>query len=71
MGAGFCIAEIATPVPRTGNHARIPAAVAAFAATVIFETPDAKAVVCIKGAVRAGCVAAGGSAVVRRPAMSW
>jgi uncharacterized membrane protein len=42
-------------------------ALTAFAATMTFETTDANAVVCARGVVRAGCVAAGGAAVVARP----
>ncbi len=43
--------------------------VTAFAATMSIGATDANAVVCAKGVVRAGCVAAGGGAavVVHRP----
>ena len=41
------------------------ASISAFSALLTFETRDANAVVCARGAVRAGCVAAGGAAVVR------
>jgi hypothetical protein len=34
---------------------------------VALSTMDASAVVCARGVVRAGCVAAGGAAVVARP----
>ena len=42
-------------------------AVTAFAGFMTFESSDANAVVCARGVVRAGCVAAGGAAVVRAP----
>ena len=42
-------------------------AVTAFAGFMTFEPSDANAVVCARGVVRAGCVAAGGAAVVRAP----
>ena len=34
---------------------------------IALSTMDASAVVCARGVVRAGCVAAGGAAVVARP----
>jgi hypothetical protein len=34
---------------------------------IALSTMDASAVVCARGVYRAGCVAAGGAAVVRRP----
>jgi hypothetical protein len=34
---------------------------------IAFSTMEASAVVCARGVVRAGCVAAGGAAVVARP----
>jgi hypothetical protein len=42
-------------------------AAAAFIATMFVDTPEANAVVCARGVVRAGCVSARGAAVVRRP----
>ncbi|MGY4318218.1 hypothetical protein [Bradyrhizobium sp. JR3.5] len=36
---------------------------------VVLSTMDASAVVCARGVVRAGCVAAGGAAVVAAPAV--
>ena len=45
----------------------IASAIIAFAATMTFESTDANAVVCARGVYRAGCVAAGGAAVVARP----
>ena len=42
--------------------------VTAFVATICVDATNANAVVCAKGVVRAGCVAAGGgAAVVHRP----
>jgi hypothetical protein len=38
--------------------------VTAFVATICIDATNANAVVCAKGVVRAGCVAAGGGAVV-------
>lgn len=40
-------------------------AFAAFASMLTIKTTDANAVVCARGVVRAGCVAAGGAVVVR------
>ena len=42
-------------------------AVTAFAGVMTIDASDANAVVCARGVVRAGCVAAGGTAVVRAP----
>ena len=42
-------------------------AVTAFAGIMTVDPTDANAVVCARGVVRAGCVAAGGAAVVRAP----
>ena len=42
-------------------------AVTAFAGFMTIDASDANAVVCARGVVRAGCVAAGGAAVVRAP----
>ncbi len=36
---------------------------------IALSTMEASAVVCARGVVRAGCVAAGGAAVVARPAV--
>lgn len=40
---------------------------AAFIASVFFVIPEANAVVCARGVVRAGCVGPHGAAVVRAP----
>jgi hypothetical protein len=37
---------------------------------IALSTMDASAVVCARGVYRAGCVAAGGAAVVRRPVVA-
>lgn len=37
---------------------------------MVFAATEANAVVCARGVVRAGCVSAGGAAVVRRPAVA-
>jgi hypothetical protein len=42
-------------------------AMTAFAATMTYDATDANAIVCARGVVRAGCVRAGGAAVVVRP----
>lgn len=42
----------------------VAAALSTFLMLLTFQTTDANAVVCAKGVVRAGCVAAGGAAVV-------
>jgi len=39
-------------------------AMTAFAATLTYDATDANAIVCARGVVRAGCVRAGGAAVV-------
>jgi hypothetical protein len=44
-------------------------AIAAFAASMTFETREANAVVCAAGVVRAGCAGYRGAAVVRNPAV--
>jgi hypothetical protein len=43
-------------------------AMTAFAATMTYDATDANAIVCARGVVRAGCVAADGAAVVVHPA---
>ncbi len=43
------------------------AAVTAFAATMMFQTDDANAVVCARGVYRAGCAGPNGAVVVRHP----
>jgi hypothetical protein len=48
----------------------IASALIAFAATMIFETTDANAVVCARGVYRAGCAGYRGAVVVRRPAVA-
>jgi hypothetical protein len=45
----------------------IASALFAFAATMTFETIDAKAAVCANGIVRAGCAGPRGAVVVRKP----
>jgi hypothetical protein len=47
------------------KHQMIPLLLAA--SFVALSTMEAGAVVCARGVVRAGCVAAGGAAVVRAP----
>ncbi len=44
------------------------AALSTFLMLLTFQTTDANAVVCARGVARAGCVAAGGAAVVRTAA---
>jgi hypothetical protein len=45
-------------------------AVASLAAMLTIPVTDANAVVCARGVARAGCVSAGGAAVVRRPVVA-
>ena len=47
------------------KHLNIPLLLAG--SFIAFSTIEASAVVCARGVVRAGCVAAGGAAVVARP----
>ncbi len=47
------------------KHLMIPLFIAG--AFIALSTMEASAVVCARGVVRAGCVAAGGAAVVARP----